>query len=410
MDDFLVIGAGPAGLMAAWQARRRGTMVRLMASGIGSTHLMPGWIGVLNTEGNVAQATSVWSEWYPDHPYALTGLAALSDGIASLQELGDEFGLPYVGGLEGNFRLPTALGMLMQAALAPASFAAGDARRPGAALIAGPAGWRDFYPALCADNLTRAGMAAGAAEFAMPELRTAKHDPTSLTIAELFERSEVRSRVAAEIRAKLNGAQRVGMPAVLGMDHSHAIWQELQERIGVPVFEIPTLSPSVPGIRLFRVLRQALARHGVRVLLDMTASRGTANADGSVTVNVPTVAREALYGAKTVILATGGLYGGGISSDHTGQMREVVFDLPISVPGPMENWFNLRLFAKGGHPVHLAGVRTNRYLQPIDAAGRVSMEGVRIAGRLLAGYDPLVEGSTEGVWLATSSAVIRTVA
>jgi anaerobic glycerol-3-phosphate dehydrogenase len=29
------------------------------------------------------------------------------------------------------------------------------------------------------------------------------------------------------------------------------------------------------------------------------------------------------------------------------------------------------------------------------------LENVRIAGRLLAGYNPVVEGSTEGVWLAT---------
>ena len=63
-----------------------------------------------------------------------------------------------------------------------------------------------------------------------------------------FHRSEVRARVASELRGKLNGAQRVGMPAVLGLEEHTKVWQEFQDRLGVPVFEIPTLPPSVPGL------------------------------------------------------------------------------------------------------------------------------------------------------------------
>ena len=41
-------------------------------------------------------------------------------------------------------------------------------------------------------------------------------------------------------------------------------------------------------------------------------------------------------------------------------------------------------------------------MQPVDESGRVILENIRLAGRLLAGCDPLAEGSTEGVWLATA--------
>jgi anaerobic glycerol-3-phosphate dehydrogenase len=41
-------------------------------------------------------------------------------------------------------------------------------------------------------------------------------------------------------------------------------------------------------------------------------------------------------------------------------------------------------------------------MQPVDENARVVLENVRIAGRLLAGHNPLVEGSTEGVWAATA--------
>jgi len=109
-----------------------------------------------------------------------------------------------------------------------------------------------------------------------------------------------------------------------------------------------------------------------------------------------------VYRAETIVLATGGLYGGGIASDHRGQMREAVFDFPLHVPGGLGDWFAPTFLSTQHHAVHEAGVRANARLQPIDAEGRVVLENVRVAGRALAGASPLAEGSTEGVWLATA--------
>jgi anaerobic glycerol-3-phosphate dehydrogenase len=41
-------------------------------------------------------------------------------------------------------------------------------------------------------------------------------------------------------------------------------------------------------------------------------------------------------------------------------------------------------------------------MQPVDEAGHALIGNVRLAGRMLAGCQPLIEGSTEGVWLATA--------
>ena len=137
----------------------------------------------------------------------------------------------------------------------PESFAAGDLRQPGAMLIAGPAGWRDFYPKLCADNLTRQGFPAQAATFDLPEMHTSQFDATPVGLARLFDRADVRERVAAQLKPKLDGATRVGFPAVLGLEHSAEAWRDLSDRLGVPAFEIPTLPPSVPGMRLFNAFK-----------------------------------------------------------------------------------------------------------------------------------------------------------
>jgi glycerol-3-phosphate dehydrogenase subunit B len=426
MDEILIIGAGPAGLLAGWVASSQGARIRILAAGIGTTHLSPGWIGILDSglpvpprtgdesapgaEHGLIQALERWIAEHPAHPYALAGIDALHGGISSFREVCAAAGLNYVGDLWGNFYLPTALGALVPAALAPESFAAGDARQPGEILIAGPAGWRDFYPALCAGNLTRQGIAARGVAFELPEATTGKFDPTPVGMARLFERVDVRARVAAELKAKLDGAARVGVPAVLGLEGHAEAWRDFQDRLGAPVFEIPTLPPSVPGMRLYAAMQRALLRSGARILLDMTAARGLTEGNRAVGVVVPSPAREATYRADRIILATGGLYGGGITSSRHGEMREAVFDLPLAAPeAPSERsadaapaWFDEGFLSKRGHPIHLTGVRTNARLQPTNETGTVLLENVRIAGRLLAGCNPVIEGSTEGVWLATA--------
>ena len=404
MEEVIVIGAGPAGLTAAWVACQRGVRVRVMANGIGTTHVSPGWIQVLN-EAPGASLES-WIAAHPGHPYALAGLDALHGGLAAFREVCARAGLNYVGApsiRSANFRLPTALGAIVEAAVVPESFAAGDLRQPGAILIAGPAGWRDFYPKLCAENLSRQGFPAQAATFDLPELHTSHFDATPVGLARLFDRADIREWVAAQLKPKLDGATRAGFPAVLGLEHSAEAWRNLSDRLGVAAFEIPTLPPSVPGMRLFNAFKAALTRAGVPILLDMTAVHGISEGSRATGVVVPSVVRDQTYRADTFCLATGGLYGGGIVTDYTGMLREAVFGLPLRAPtGGPEDWFAPQFLGPEPHLILAAGVRANAQMQPVDESGRVLMENVRVAGRLLAGYDPLAEGSAEGVWLATA--------
>ena len=94
MKDVLIIGAGPAGLLAAWVARQRGAKVRVLASGIGTTHISPGWIQVLNESPGVSLES--WIAAHPEHPYALAGMDALTGGLAALREVCARAGLNYV--------------------------------------------------------------------------------------------------------------------------------------------------------------------------------------------------------------------------------------------------------------------------------------------------------------------------
>jgi glycerol-3-phosphate dehydrogenase subunit B len=407
MDDTLVIGAGPAGLFSAWLAARRGASARVLAAGINTTHIMPGWIAVYDAPGDALDAVERFAAARPEHPYALAGTAALIDGINSLRELCEPYGLVYAGSLNGHLLLPTALGAAIPAAYAPLSLAAGDLNTPGPMLIAGPKGWRDFYPALCAANLARQGYASEAFAFDLPEIHAVKFDNISTGLARLFDQADVRERVAAQIKPRLNGAARVGLPAVLGLNEYPGSWQHLQDLLGVPVFEIPTLPPSVPGIRLYNVFKAALARAGVQVLLNMPVTRMIAQGKRVQAVAVQNVVRETVYRAKNVILATGGLYGGGIASDYHGALCETVLGLPVRGGGSMEQWFGER-FIPTDHPIHCAGITVDASLRPVAESGEVLFENVRVVGRALAGYNGPCEGSTEGVWIATARRAVDT--
>ena len=70
------------------------------------------------------------------------------------------------------------------------------------------------------------------------------------------------------------------MPAILGLDHHAQVLADLQSQTGATLFEIPTLPPSVPGMRLFAALRRKLSDLGVSVYPNMTVIDFKATANG----------------------------------------------------------------------------------------------------------------------------------
>ncbi len=89
--------------------------------------------------------------------------------------------------------------------------------------------------------------------------------PTRCHLAHELDDAARRSRLGKHLKQIVQPGERIGLPAILGMDAHAEAMTDLQDICGVPVFEIPTLPPSVPGIRLFTALRDKLLSMGVRV-------------------------------------------------------------------------------------------------------------------------------------------------
>jgi glycerol-3-phosphate dehydrogenase subunit B len=385
--DVIVAGTGLAGLTAATRLAEGGARVLVLAKGVGGTHLSPCTIDVLGyAPERVQRPVEALAQLAPDHPYSVVGRDAVGAAIQWWQGAMEPY--PYVGSLEQNVLLPTAVGALKPSALVPETMA-GGADMSGPVCVVGLRALKDFHAPLLADNLGRAGIAARAVELDLrPEGRI---DANSLGFARAFDDPAVRADVAAQLSG-LGADERVAFPAVLGIAEPGAAWRDLQERLGRPVFEVPTLPPSVPGMRVFAILRERLRRAGGRVILNAVVN-GAERSGGRITALRSRVGlRDAVHGCDWVVLATGGFASGGLELDSRWRAREVALGLPVSGV-PAGERFRPAYF--DDHPMGRAGVAVDRSLRP------EGHENVLVVGATLAGAQPWKEKSGDGISLAT---------
>jgi len=399
-QDVVVVGGGLAGLTAALRLVQDGLRVVVVAKGVGATHLTGGTIDVLGyTPDRVDSPRSSVSELVasrPDHPYARLGVELLERSLDWFTEAAGTLG--YSGSLDENLLLPSAVGAQRPTALAPASMAGGDLRKSPRLLLAGFRALKDFYPAYLADNLTRAGLEARSTVLATSP-RPGEADVNGLIHAAALDADGgFRRRLAEELAARVEPGESVGLPAVLGLEKAPEVWRELQDRVGAPIFEIPTLPPSVPGMRVHRRFAAALRKGGARSIVGAVAV-GAETRNGSIdAVVVQDAARKRSYRARAFVIATGGFASGGLELELGGNVRELVLGLPVA--GTLDG----SAFAAGAldpHPLSRAGLAVDDELRPVDADGKVVYDNVYAAGAMLAGAEPWREKSGDGISIAS---------
>ena len=414
--DLLIIGAGLAGLMAGWQAAAQGMKVRVVAKGWGATHWLSGCVDVLgyypldnarpvtNPAGTLPHLIAA----QPQHPYALVGPQKLAAALAALQTLCAEADYPLHGSLDHNWLLPSAVGTFRPTCLAPETMIAGDLSHPASMLIVGFRQLRDFYPNLVADNLSQQGIPAGYVTLDLPSLQKRGFN-TPVTLARMFEDTLFRSEVVAKLQPLVRDVERVGFPAVLGLHDARTVKEALEARLRRPVFEIPSLTPSIAGIRLHNILLAAIKQHGGQVFDGMEALAADSDAGHITAVYTEASARRRAHRYDHYLLATGGILGGGLRTDYQGQIREVVFDLPVSAPAGRLNWFRRDFMDREGHPIYQSGLQVDAQFRPVAANGthQAVYQNLYAAGTTLAHCEVIRERSFEGVALATGYAAIE---
>jgi len=428
--DLLVIGAGLAGLASAWFAARQELKTRLISKGWGALYWASGCLDVLGSTPDTNQPLLALRSGLeslvkrqPEHPYALTGLQTLAQALGEVQALCSQAGYPLLSAdpkdiLGSNWLLPTTLGSLRPTCLAPLTMTAGDCRTPETQkpiVLVGIEGFLDFSPGLAAANLQSLGIPARGVKVSLAALE-GKTFLTSRVIAEALEAPKVRAELSAAIKAAAAlpdgdgfslSEVRIGLPGVLGMQPSYAIWQDLHDQLGCPVFELAGLPPSLPGIRLHRALVQAIQAQQGQVFDGMQVLEAVCQDDRVTGVYSEAAARPRLNQARQFILASGGFLGGGFHAPAEKGLREVVFDLPLTAPASRADWFRRQFLAPEGHPLFQSGVRTDQRMQPLNENGLPVYHNLYAVGGVLAAADPLREHSLEGIAIASAYAAVQ---
>jgi glycerol-3-phosphate dehydrogenase subunit B len=196
-------------------------------------------------------------------------------------------------------------------------------------------------------------------------------------------------------------ASRIAFPAVLGLEHPQQVKEHLENLLGSPVFEIPTLPPSIPGIRLSRKLVTAIERAGGHVYEGMQVSSAMIDSNRIGEIRTKAASRQKAHRAKNFVLATGGFLGGGLQADYLGRIEETVCQLPTWPPINRSDWFSQKFLSDSGHPIFQTGIIVNENLRPIASNGQDLYNNLFIAGNLIAGGDYIRERSRDGVALVS---------
>ena len=404
-SDTIVIGSGLAGLMAALTSAKQGRRVTLLTTGAGSLSLNSGVIDVLGFDENhnfVESPREAIQKLPEDHPYRKIGVDMLEKAVDAFLAFTREYGFPYGGSLDRQIMVPTAVGTLKPTCLAPRALDGSGFDGKEKAVIVGIAGLKDFYGDIIRDNIRP--LLGEAMRYELVTVDTGMmggRDLTTLDVARWLDREEGMTALANALKPHAGAGTVFLLPQILGTrgdDRAKA----LRETLGSEVLETTCLPPSVNGLRLQRIFRQALTDLGVEMVEDTKVLRAAQSGGKCTAVVAQAAAREKTYEADKFILATGGFYSGGITMRDFEQPKEMIFDLPVwFVPGE-ENWSNEQLFSDKPQGFAKTGIRTDSSLRPVDDKGRTVCDNVYVVGRNLGGYDFCFEHSGNGVALASA--------
>jgi len=406
--DTVVIGAGLAGLSCAAELAERGASVFLAAKGMATTHWTHGALDVAAPADAVTPRDGVrLLARSGAHPYRLLGGDVDAAVSGHLSRTADR-GLAHTGSLDAPLvDMPTAIGSLRRVAIVPAGQAAAvEPWRGDALVLVGFARYRDAWASYAARNLANAEWEGGpggisAVEVELPETDRL-HNFNALTLSRLFDDPVWRAQALAAVASALpSGSARLGLPAVLGLDRHAEVLADAEQITGRRIFEVPSLPPSIPGLRLFEALHARILGAGGRIQIGFDVVDIEREGSRVAAIHTEAASRTLRLAADSFVLATGGIAGAGIRARPDGTLHERVFGLPVAAP-PRDEWFSddpLR-----PHPLEAAGIEVDAELRPAE------LENVRVIGSALAGMHYLDQRCGDGVALASAHLAARSLA
>ncbi|WP_265694252.1 glycerol-3-phosphate dehydrogenase subunit GlpB [Providencia rustigianii] len=402
--DVVVMGGGLAGLICGIHLTQSGLSCAIVSAGQNALHFSSGSLDLLThlPDGRmVEKPLSMLDELKqqaPNHPYSLIGSAKVTELAQLAQATLQQAGVNLKGSWEENHYRVTPLGHKRMTWLSPESVPTVGLHQSmnlGKIAVLGIEGFLDFQPQMVADELDREGLEAEACYVHLPLLDRLRENPSefrAINVARWLDRPENMAQMVEEIAPLVANADTVFMPACIGLDSEEPML-ELQKQLGKPLFLLPTLPPSLLGIRLHEtLLRQFRRQGGVMMPGDKVTS---VNFVGSRIESVQTRNHGNIsLKAKHFVLATGSFFNNGLVAKFD-RVYEPLMNLDLCDISERSTWTNKEFFAS--QPYMAFGVQTDHTLRGKKQGDTI--ENLYVAGAVLGGFDPLTQGCGAGVSL-----------
>lgn len=404
--QLAVIGSGIAGFAASIFAVNR-KITTALAGNTGALAYTTGYLDLLGKmDDSPAAVTDPWQaladlrERQPKHPFSRIAASDIRRSIDEFTGFLGECGIAYSRPGDHNITALTPVGTLKQTLCVPATMAAGPialaAKTP--CVIVDFEGLKGFSGREVVANLLQRWPGLTTQRIAFPDMPRGEVYPE--VMARALEVPATREKLAAALRSAAGQAKVIGLPAILGMHGPDRVRAELERLTELEIFEIPTMPPSVPGVRLRELLEQELPKKGV-TLIPQRKVTALSFADDGATLALSDSFGPIRIHAQTVILATGRFLSGGLEA-HPDGIREHLLNLPVTQPAGRADWYRERYTDSRGHAIHRAGIEIDAAFRPLGLHGRPYHPRLFAAGVILAHQNWIRARSGAGMAIATA--------
>ena len=403
--ELLVIGSGLAGMAASLFALDRGVEVALVGN-TGAIAFTTGYLDLLGYDGKGLvhdpwQALARLREDEPRHPLGNVAEDDIRDAFTRFTRALTEMGLGYAAPGPRNVLALTPAGTLKPTLSLPLTMqpALAAMARGLDTLVVDFIGLNGFSARELVANLAPRWPGLRTQRIGFPDMDSGA-EVYAEVLARALEVPATRQHLAERIRPLLGSAKALGLPAILGVHRPDHVHRELQSLLGVPVFEIPTMPPAVPGVRLRELFETRLPQRGVALEPQHKVKRLELLPQG-ITARLEDPYGEVIIEAAAAVLATGRFTSGGLSADPDG-IRETLANLAVVQPEGRAAWHRADYFDPRGHGINRAGVTVDERWRPLDAAGKPAHPRLFAAGSLLAHQDWIRQRCGAGLAIATA--------
>lgn len=406
-SDIIIIGGGLSGYTAGIALAKAGKKMVLLTAGQSTLHFHSGSFDLLGYAGDgkaVSNPLEAIKSLPARHPYSK--IADIETLTQEAQALLAEAGLKLKGSSSHNHYRLTPMGVLKPTWLTMDEYAAvsSPAGLPyNKVLLINIAGFLDFPGEFVVDGLEKLGVQVIEKTVIIPALQQRRQSPSEMrspNVARVLGEDNTLQQLADNINRAAGESQVVLLPAIVGLGADDAI-DRLRALIRVPLYVVATLPPSVPGVRVQRLLRSRFESLGGVVLNGVCVQSGLVEGGRVRSLNIPAMPEEP-FEAETYVLATGSFQSHGLVADYQ-KVYEPVFGVDVDYKANRPDWTRHNVF--DAQPYMEFGVKTDSTFHALKNG--LQIDNLLAVGSVLSGHNAVRLADGGGVSMLTALAAAK---